>query len=342
MIDTTHMQPSLMVSSVQVKLRSDDRTENGYQELKGNRIFKLDLNAQPRFLEVFEWKKPAEMSLSNTEETLLSNIEYRVSEACINDSISQFNESTNLEFDEAEFKEISAEFYDQLKAAVMRRVQNLPMLCKTCAATKPDSKFTGPACDHAKLAVLFSGGVDSTVLAALCDLCLPPGQPIDLINIAFEKQRKGERTVADDFMVPDRVSGLKSLSELNVERKWNFIEVNITLEELRTERDGCIRHLLFPHQTVLDDSIGCALWFASRGKGVINKTEEYTSQAEVLILGMGADEQLAGYARHRTRFENYGIESLVAEVKMEMNRISERNLGMTGIRAKQTGILYNR
>lgn len=42
---------------------------------------------------------------------------------------------------------------------------------------------------------------------------------------------------------------------------------------------------------------------------------------------MGADEQLAGYARHRTRFENYGMEALVAEVKMEMKRISERNLG---------------
>ena len=54
---------------------------------------------------------------------------------------------------------------------------------------------------------------------------------------------------------------------------------------------------------------------------------EYSSNAEVLLLGMGADEQLAGYARHRTRFENYGMEALVAEVKVEMKRISERNLG---------------
>jgi len=54
---------------------------------------------------------------------------------------------------------------------------------------------------------------------------------------------------------------------------------------------------------------------------------EYTSYAEILLLGMGADEQLAGYARHRTRFENYGMDALIAEVKMEMKRISERNLG---------------
>ena len=42
---------------------------------------------------------------------------------------------------------------------------------------------------------------------------------------------------------------------------------------------------------------------------------------------MGADEQLAGYARHRTRFEKEGFIALISEVKMEMKRISERNLG---------------
>lgn len=84
---------------------------------------------------------------------------------------------------------------------------------------------------------------------------------------------------------------------------------------------------------MLDDSIGCALWFASRGWGQLisdgngGSVNEYKSNAEVLILGMGADEQLAGYARHRTRFEKDGFNSLISEVKMEMKRISERNLG---------------
>ncbi len=91
------------------------------------------------------------------------------------------------------------------------------------------------------------------------------------------------------------------------------------------------QHLLYPHSTVLDDSIGCALWFASRGLGQLRNVDgiakEYKSNAEVLILGMGADEQLAGYARHRTRFEKEGFNSLISEVKMEMKRISERNLG---------------
>lgn len=42
---------------------------------------------------------------------------------------------------------------------------------------------------------------------------------------------------------------------------------------------------------------------------------------------MGADEQLAGYARHRSRYESQGLAGVSAEIKMEMERISERNLG---------------
>ena len=127
-------------------------------------------------------------------------------------------------------------------------------------------------------------------------------------------------------MVPDRISGIETLKELNPKRHWNFVEINITVDELKRERESLIRHLLYPHQTVLDDSIGCALWFASRGKGLSNNAE-FQSNAEVLLLGMGADEQLAGYSRHRSCYEIGGLTSLCNEIKMEMNRISERNLG---------------
>lgn len=52
-------------------------------------------------------------------------------------------------------------------------------------------------------------------------------------------------------------------------------------------RSDRIRHLLHPHNTVLDDSIGCALWFAARGTGILgtgpSKGQSYTSKAKVCI-----------------------------------------------------------
>ncbi|ELK04781.1 Asparagine synthetase domain-containing protein 1 [Pteropus alecto] len=85
-----------------------------------------------------------------------------------------------------------------------------------------------------------------------------------------------------------------------------------------------------PLDTVLDDSIGCAVWFASRGIGWLvtqDEVKSYQSNAKVVLTGIGADEQLAGYSRHRARFQTHGLEGLNKEIEMELGRISSRNLG---------------
>ena len=106
------------------------------------------------------------------------------------------------------------------------------------------------------------------------------------------------------------------------QRKWEFIEVNVTLDELKTCRKEIISDLTHPLVTVLDDSIGCALWFAARGK-----TDEARNDTKVVLSGLGADEQLGGYSRHRSAFEKSGWGGFEGEIMMEIERLSTRNLG---------------
>lgn len=96
----------------------------------------------------------------------------------------------------------------------------------------------------------------------------------------------------------------------------------------------------------MDDSIGCAIWFAARAVGCVTLTAKTSddgdrsgndsasttpalsrSQARIVLVGMGADEQLAGYGRHRTKYRNFGWSGLIAELEMDIDRISSRNLG---------------
>ncbi|XP_028661900.2 asparagine synthetase domain-containing protein 1 [Erpetoichthys calabaricus] len=230
-----------------------------------------------------------------------------------------------------EMKTRAHQLLDALSEAVRRRVQLLPR--------SPGG--TG-------VAVLFSGGLDSMVLAALADCHIPPEEPIDLLNVAFQiplaspRSSKETKRVeeADDsagsrvgFEVPDRITGRAGVQELlamNPSRTWNFVEIDVAPEELRSMREKHICHLVYPLETVLDDSIGCALWFAARGRGTIcanGTSEPYTSRARVLLSGIGADEQLAGYSRHRAHFKSAGWTGLEKELGMEMARISSRNLG---------------
>jgi len=51
------------------------------------------------------------------------------------------------------------------------------------------------------------------------------------------------------------------------------------------------------------------------------------SQAEILLSGIGADEQMAGYGRHKTTYQRGGYNALQAELQMEVVRLWTRNLG---------------
>lgn len=91
---------------------------------------------------------------------------------------------------------------DLLLKSVEIRLKRQPNKCKQCL-TKDIS-----TCNHCTVGILFSGGLDCTILALLADKYLPSDQPIDLINIAFKKDNN------TSYDVPDRITGLQSLEEL--------------------------------------------------------------------------------------------------------------------------------
>lgn len=239
-----------------------------------------------------------------------------------------------------EFAESVAHLERVLNEAVRVRLANHQMACRACASKQRYGPVDQHECPHSAVAILFSGGLDSMVIAALCGKILPKRYSVDLLNVAFQhhvhmidSQTKTKKWFTS-YEAPDRLSGRLGLDELQKvfpDRRWNFIEINVDKEELQAERSAHIKKLIYPLSTVLDDSLGCALWFAARGRGKIVRDKQgevtYECPARVVLLGMGADEQLGGYSRHVLKYKNCGWQGLVDEITLELDRIASRNMG---------------
>ncbi|XP_030377092.1 asparagine synthetase domain-containing protein CG17486 [Scaptodrosophila lebanonensis] len=209
-----------------------------------------------------------------------------------------------------------------LRRSVAARVTFTAPLCRDCLETQ---ELIGTQCSHAKISVLYSGGIDCSILALLANEFVPAGEPIELINVAFESVAAAR----EDWNVPDRQTAHLSFIELKrlcPKRSWNLLEVNVKRTELQQKLATRINQLIYPLQTVLDESIGCAFWFAA------NAVE---STARVALLGSGADELFGGYIRHRNAYrrcladvndEQKRQEAVLQELELDWQRISARNL----------------
>lgn len=82
----------------------------------------------------------------------------------------------------------------------------------------------------------------------------------------------------------------------------------------------------------MDLSIANALYFAARGHGLAStspgsQTQPYQTTARVLVSGLGADELFGGYQRHNTAYSRKGYPGLIDELKLDVSRLGQRNLG---------------
>lgn len=167
---------------------------------------------------------------------------------------------------------------------------------------------------HSKVAILFSGGLDSVVLAYYAIKLCPE---VELVNVSFVKDG-APSTAADKSAAADTKAAYASLADLqklfpekNLQLNYRSIAWN-DIERVQKER---IPQLLSPKDcnSTMDLNIATALWFAAE-----------TSSCRILMTGLGADEWLGGYGRHRKAFE---AGCLREELALDQERIWERNLG---------------
>lgn len=190
--------------------------------------------------------------------------------------------------------------------------------------------------------ILFSGGLDCTLLARLTHHTVHLDQEIDLLNVAFENPRihKPGGDISFYETCPDRMTARSSLVELQHTcpgRTFRLVCVNVSFTQFQAHRQKVI-DLIHPHNTEMDLSIAIALYFASRGMGTISMTDttgnltmvEYETPARVLLSGLGADELFGGYRRHENAFTMHGLTAiggLLDALDEDISRIGKRNLG---------------
>ncbi|SCV02011.1 LAME_0G19988g1_1 [Lachancea meyersii CBS 8951] len=182
--------------------------------------------------------------------------------------------------------------------------------------------------ENSPIAILFSGGLDCSVIAALvCQHITNSGSyaKVELLNVGFENPRTG--LMPED--VPDRLLGqtsYKTLQALYPEVDIRFLEVDVGYEDYLKYKTQ-ILNLIYPKQTEMDLSIAAAFYFAARGEAFLTDDEKetrtrYNRKGIVLFSGLGADELYGGYHK----LANKSKDELVTELERQINNIHDRNL----------------
>ena len=91
----------------------------------------------------------------------------------------------------------------------------------------------------APVLILFSGGVDSTLIAALAHQSLPEHVPIDLASVCFQGGKSTDRVAAQN--------AVQELAAFAPDREWRLIEVDSSLAQVDQHRHWLLGKACFAY-----------------------------------------------------------------------------------------------
>lgn len=270
---------------------------------------------------------------------------------------------TSFKLDTVEYESIWSEFgsdqrisfdplaYNSSIANVSSKIENLYKVLNNACLKRQNTIHPLHETQGSQLGILFSGGLDCTVIAAMIsDNIIQNGNRgyIDLMTIGFDNPRTNMKASES----PDRKLSKKSW--FNLLKKYNNELFKIRLVEINVEYREWLIHkkrvekLIYPANTEMDLSIAIAFCLASRCSNdfKIELNDEfpknldfneymedesiystfdsnYTSNAKVLFSGLGADELFAGYSRHESIFNDINIDASDSILLNKYQELSE-------------------
>ena len=148
----------------------------------------------------------------------------------------QYSNILSSQTKDAAMEQVASTFLFYLTDAVSRRVHAMhPSIHETNGYEPMIS--TGNNALPCRIGVLFSGGIDSVLLAAVLHTCLPHEEAIDLINVTFledsvplKAANESTTTVSDEtaksisspIQSPDRLASIAALGELQVSNYYYY------------------------------------------------------------------------------------------------------------------------
>lgn len=229
-------------------------------------IFAMNLNMSQINLACYPWKEP-DLKFTNIIQELETNLNVNVDiketilDTCCLSALTNLHlhpDPKDVEYLESipcnkDFNEVLLHLLknqqvnervecltELLHQSVKVRVKKKPNYCNNCIRIVLSGGSV--ICTHSKIGILFSGGLDSAILAAIVNKYVPEDESIDLVNVAFEKPTNEKEqasachaasnkkeNVTHKYDVPDRKTGRQTYIELLricPNRKWNFIQVH--------------------------------------------------------------------------------------------------------------------